>query len=114
MCVRTCVCVCVKRQCSQTTTFFKRKAKAESNLGPSAYQLNALPLGHTGSRPLLSMEYLLISILAVDTVDLRWAVGHTLTGCGTHVDWLWSGHGTHVGWLWCGRGTHVDWLWDTR
>ena len=116
-CVRACVraCVCVKRQCSQTTTFLKRKeAKAESNPGPSAYQHNALPLGHIGSRPLRSTEYLLISLLALDTTGLRETVGYTLTGCGAHVDWLWCGRGIHVDWLWCGRGTHVDWLWYTR
>ena len=28
----------------------ERKAEAESNRGPSAYQANALPLGQTGSR----------------------------------------------------------------
>ena len=28
----------------------ERKAEAESNRGPSAYQLNALPLGQTGSQ----------------------------------------------------------------
>ena len=35
----------VTRQCPQTTTFLKRK---ESRSG-TAYQPNALPLGHTGS-----------------------------------------------------------------
>ena len=40
----------VTRQCPQTTTFLKRKeSEAVSNRGPSAYQPNALPLGHTGS-----------------------------------------------------------------
>ena len=39
-------------QCPQTTTFLKRKKRAEavSNRGPSAYQPNALLLGHTGSQ----------------------------------------------------------------
>ena len=33
--------------------FFKRKeSRSGSNRGPSAYQPGALPLGHTGSRPL--------------------------------------------------------------
>ena len=32
----------------------ERRAVAVSNRGPSAYQPNALPLGHTGSQPLLS------------------------------------------------------------
>ena len=41
----------VTRQCPQTTTFEeKRRAEADSNRSPSAYQPNALPLGHTGSR----------------------------------------------------------------
>ena len=41
----------VTRQCPQTTTFEeKRRAAAESNRSPSAYQPNALPLGQTGSR----------------------------------------------------------------
>ena len=35
----------VTGQCPQTTTFLKRKrAKADSNRGPSAYQPNALPM----------------------------------------------------------------------
>ena len=40
----------VTRQCTQTTTFEDRRAEAESNRGPSAYQPNALPLGQTGSQ----------------------------------------------------------------
>ena len=42
----------VTGQCPQTTTFFEEKGepKRVSNRGPSAYQPNALPLGHTGSR----------------------------------------------------------------
>ena len=41
----------VTRQCPQTTTFLReRRAEADSNRGPSAYQPNALPLGQTGSR----------------------------------------------------------------
>ena len=40
----------VTRQCPQTTIFEeKRRAEADSNRGPSAYQLNALALGQTGS-----------------------------------------------------------------
>ena len=40
----------VTRQCPQTTTFLKRRrAKAVSNRGPSAYQPTTLPLGQTGS-----------------------------------------------------------------
>ena len=40
----------VTRQCPQTTTFWReRRAEAESNRGPSAYQPNALPLSQTGS-----------------------------------------------------------------
>ena len=38
---------------STNDTFWKEKrAEAVSNRGPSAYQPNALPLGHTGSQPL--------------------------------------------------------------
>ena len=41
----------VTRQCPQTTTFERdRRAEADSNRGPSAYQPNALPLGQTGSQ----------------------------------------------------------------
>ena len=40
----------VTRQCPQTTTFEERRAQAESNRGPSAYQPNTLPLGQTGSQ----------------------------------------------------------------
>ena len=41
----------VTRQCPQTASFEdKRRAEADSNRGPSAYQPNALPLGQTGSR----------------------------------------------------------------
>ena len=43
----------VTRQCPQTTTFLKRKESRSGieprSRGPSAYQPNALPLGHTGS-----------------------------------------------------------------
>ena len=96
------------------------------NILPIKNGLNALPQGHIGSRSLRSTHYLFISLLALDTVDLRGAVGHTVDwlwcgrgthvdwlwcGCGTYVDWLWCGCGTHVDWLWCGCGTHVDWLW---
>ena len=48
----------VTRQCTQTTTFRKeRRAIAESTRGPSAYQLNALPLGQTGSRTIGGFPY---------------------------------------------------------
>ena len=41
----------VTRQCPQTTIVLReRRAEANSNRGPSAYQSNALPLGQTGSR----------------------------------------------------------------
>ena len=43
----------VTRQCPQTTTFeekLRRAAEVDSNLGPSAYQPNALLLGQTGSQ----------------------------------------------------------------
>ena len=40
----------VTRQCPQTTTLgSERRAAADSNRGPSAYQPTALPLGQTGS-----------------------------------------------------------------
>ena len=40
----------VTRQCPQTTTFEgERRAEADSNRGPSAYQPNALQLGQTSS-----------------------------------------------------------------
>ena len=35
--------------CPQTTTFSKRRAEADLNRGPSAYQPNVLPLGQTSS-----------------------------------------------------------------
>ena len=42
----------VTRQCLQTTTFWReRRAEADSNRGPSAYQPTALPLGQTGWQP---------------------------------------------------------------
>ena len=45
----------VKRQSPQTTTFEeKRRAEADSNRGPSAYQPNALPLGQSASLPTLN------------------------------------------------------------
>ena len=34
----------------QTANLEERRAEAESNLGPSVYQPDALPLGQTGSR----------------------------------------------------------------
>ena len=36
-------------QCPQNNFGRERRAEAESNRGPSAYQPNALPLGQTGS-----------------------------------------------------------------
>ena len=46
----------VTRQCPQTTTFGReRRVEADSNRGPSAYQPNALPLGHTGSQSYISV-----------------------------------------------------------
>ena len=39
----------VTRQCPQTTIFEEKRAEADSNRGPSAYQPNALPPGQTGS-----------------------------------------------------------------
>ena len=39
----------VTRQCPQTTAFEDKRAKMDSNWGPSAYQPNALPLGQIGS-----------------------------------------------------------------
>ena len=41
----------VTRQCPETTTseVKARRAEADSNRGPSAYQPNALPIGQTGS-----------------------------------------------------------------
>ena len=43
----------VTRQYPQTTTFeaSERRAQADSNRGPSAYQPTALPLGQAGSLP---------------------------------------------------------------
>ena len=39
----------VSKQCPQTTTVLReRRAEAYSSRGPSPYQPNALPLGHTG------------------------------------------------------------------
>ena len=45
------VSISVTRQCPQTTTFEDKGGTTEADLnrGPSAYQSNALPLGHTGS-----------------------------------------------------------------
>ena len=41
----------VTRQCPCTDhNFWEKRAEADSNRGPSAYQPNALPLGQTGSR----------------------------------------------------------------
>ena len=39
----------VTRQCPQSIFLSERRAEADSNRGPSAYQPNALPLGQTGS-----------------------------------------------------------------
>ena len=47
------------RQCPQTTFFLRqRRAEADSNRGPPAYQPNALPLGQTGSLPRTVVERL--------------------------------------------------------
>ena len=43
-------------QCHRTTTFEERKAEAESNRGPCAYQPNALPLGQAGSHSRFSVQ----------------------------------------------------------
>ena len=41
----------VTRHCPETTTFEReRRAEADSNRGPSAYEPNALPLGQPGSQ----------------------------------------------------------------
>ena len=55
----------VTRPCPHTTTFLKRKERAEavSNRGPSAYQPNALPLGQTGS--LAAVHVLLLCIIII-------------------------------------------------
>ena len=37
----------------------KRRAEADSNRGPSAYQPDALPLGQTGSRPAVTPNFVL-------------------------------------------------------
>ena len=50
----------VTRQCPQTTTR-ARRAEAESNRGPSAYQSSALPLGQDGSQGLI--DYLRQTLL---------------------------------------------------
>ena len=48
----------VTGQCPQTTTFLReRRAEAVSNQGPSAYQPNALPLGHADSPVELESHY---------------------------------------------------------
>ena len=39
---------CIRR-CPKTTTFEEKRAEAESNLGPFAYQPNTLLLGQAGS-----------------------------------------------------------------
>ena len=54
----------VTRQCPQTTILEeKRRAEADSNWGPSAYQPNALLLGQTSS------------LLSMNTVFYLWSVG---------------------------------------
>ena len=45
--------------------FEERKAEAESNRGPSAYQPNALPLGQTGSQYLAALAITFIALVFV-------------------------------------------------
>ena len=49
----------VTRQCPQNV-WTERRAEADSNRGPSAYQPNALPLGQTGSLEVRKMLQSLI------------------------------------------------------
>ena len=45
----------------------ERRAEADSNRGPSAYQANALPLGQTGSRTAMGMKPDLLSLRLVQS-----------------------------------------------
>ena len=54
----------------------KRRAEAVSNRGPSAYQPNALPLGHTGSQqridvPLVEFRYLAFTRMPGESYSRR-------------------------------------------
>ena len=48
----------------------ERRAEAESNRGPSAYQPNAVPLGHTGPRSLYTAQWSRCAVYAVGVVSL--------------------------------------------
>ena len=51
----------------------ERRAEADSNRGPSAYQANALPLGQTGSHvPLVEFMYLVCTRMPGDSYR-RWS-----------------------------------------
>ena len=67
-------------QVSTNHNLFEEKSRAEavSNRGPSAYQPNALPLGHTGSHDLLTdigwiYSGLIAWLINWYKVDLYWA-----------------------------------------
>ena len=50
----------------------ERRAEADSNRGPSAYQPNALPLGHTGSRFFFLFSFFLSCCLT--STEARWPI----------------------------------------
>ena len=52
-----------EEQSHKTRTFEEKRAEADSNRGPSAYQPNALPLGQTGSQIAIERAVDLILIL---------------------------------------------------
>ena len=67
----------VTRQFPRITIFFKeRRAEADSNRGPSAYQPNALPLGKTVSR-----RYVASTILIITTQTFRSALTTSVDSC---------------------------------
>ena len=51
----------VTRQCPQPQLSKERRAEADLNRGPSAYQPNALPLGQTGSQSFVANTRVIVT-----------------------------------------------------
>ena len=75
----------VTRQCPQTTTFWReRKAEADSNRGPSAYQPNVLPLGQTGSQGKRRERNANKTIISKEAVANSWDIPYAVLGHKIH------------------------------
>ena len=72
-------CTKSQKKCPETTTFEERRAEAEPNRGPSAYQPKALPLGQTGSRAFWFINVTLVQQQGYDDEVMLNVLGCRLT-----------------------------------